>query len=322
MAALTTKDFKPAAYNPRKITGQQLQALDKSISSFGDLSCVVINRRTKNTLVAGHQRMKTTANKKTKIVTEKFVDSFGTVEMGYILVVDGDKKFKIPLRIVDWDIRTEKLANIAANNHGGEFDNQKLGKLLAELDNGKFDIETTGFTSHEVKNLVRKADKDPGDKYVRTLASPIYKIRGNKPSFKQMYDTTRTNAAREKIKATSMDVDTKRFLLEAAGRLTEFNYAYIAEFYAHADKKTQELMEDLALVIVDADRAIELGYLTLTKEIAGLVKSATKEIAKEKEKSGKVAKKKKKVKEEIKTKSSKVPSTSKVKKQIAKKVRK
>lgn len=275
------KAFKPAKYNPRKITAMALKALNKSIEEFGDLSGVVINRKT-NTIVAGHQRITTLKDKKNRIVTEPFKDSFGTVETGFIEVKSETGLLKVPLRIVEWDLRKEKLANIAANNHGGEFDNQKLGKLLAELNNSKFDIESTGFTLHEVNNLVRKADNDPGDKYVRTLASPIYKIRGKKPTFKQMHDTTKADAARDKIKESGLDGATRRFLTEAAGRLVEFNYANIAEFYAHADKKTQALMEELALVIVDADRAIELGYLTLTKEIAGLVKGAQEEIAQEK----------------------------------------
>ncbi len=282
LKSLRLDDFKEAPYNPRTITKDALNRLDKSIEFHGDLSAVTLNATT-GLIVSGHQRLKTARGKKTKIVTSPVTDSHGTVAVGYIEVYTDKGVVKIPLRVVEWDKRTEKLANIAANAHGGEFDNQKLGKLLAELDTGKFDIETTGFTSHEVKNLVRKADKDPGGKYVRTLASPVYKVRGKKPSFKQMYDTTRADAARERIKATGLDVPTKKFLLEAAGRLAEFNFANIAEFYAHSEKPVQELMEDLALVIVDADRAIELGYLTLTKEISGLVKGARAKIDKENE---------------------------------------
>lgn len=282
------KDFKKAKYNPRKITTEEFKALDKSITEFGDLSGVVLNKKT-NTIIGGHQRVSTFAGKKTKITTTPTKDSHGTVAVGHIAVVTDNGIIQVPLRVVEWDLRKEKLANIAANNHGGAFDNQKLGKLLAELNTGKFDIESTGFTLHEVNNLVRKADNDPSDKYVRTLASPIYKIRGNKPTFKQMHDTTKADEARARIKDSGLDNATRRFLTEAAGRLVEFNFGNIAEFYAHADKKTQTLMEELALVIVDADRAIELGYLTLTKEIAGLVKGAKVEVEKEKVKKQKAS---------------------------------
>lgn len=312
---LTVKDFKEAPYNPRSITQDALKRLGKSIDFHGDLSTVVLNATT-GLIVAGHQRLKTIRGRKTKVVTKPAKDNHGTVAVGHIEVSTDKGTINIPLRVVEWDKRTEKLANIAANSHGGAFDNQKLGKLLAELDTGTFDIESTGFTSHEVKNLVRKADKDPGDKYVRTLASPIYTIRGTKPSFKNMYDTTRSDAAREKIRASGADANTKKFLLEAAARLTEFNYANIAEFYAHADKKTQELMEDLALVIVDADRAIELGYLTMTKEIAGLVKGAREKIAVEADA------KKKKIKDKHKEKAKKSKSEKEVKSTKKKKVKK
>jgi len=34
-------DLKPAAYNPRKITDEQLEMLKKSFKKFGDLSGIV-----------------------------------------------------------------------------------------------------------------------------------------------------------------------------------------------------------------------------------------------------------------------------------------
>jgi ParB-like chromosome segregation protein Spo0J len=40
------------------------------------------------------------------------------------------------------------------------------------------------------------------------------------------------------------------------------------DFYAHSSKEIQELMEDSALVIIDFDKAIEKGYVKLTKDIA------------------------------------------------------
>lgn len=268
--SLKLKDLKAAKYNPRSITVDALKRLGKSISEFGDLSGVVFNERT-GTLISGHQRITTIKDKKNAIVTTKHKDEHGTIALGYIQVTEGNKEIRIPFRVVDWDRRKEKLANIAANAQGGEFDNQKLGKLLADLSSEKFDVELSGFSEHEVKALIRKADSDPADKYVRTLSSPIYKIRGKKPAVTSIYDTVRYDEAVKKIRAKGFEKKTEQFLIAAAGRLIEFNYANIAEFYAHADKKTQGVMEDLALVIIDANKAIEQGYLTLTKEIAGLV---------------------------------------------------
>lgn len=271
---MNIKKFKPAKYNPRKISVQELGALDKSINEFGDMSGVVINKKT-DTIVAGHQRLKTMGSKKTKIVTTKHKDDKGTVALGHIEVICEDgTKFNVPLRIVNWDIRREKLANIAANNHGGEFDNQKLGKLLAELNTDKFDIELTGFTDGEYQNLVRKGvDSDKQDKYVRKLSSPIYEVQGKKPSFSQLYDTSKSDELKEEIRAAKLPKDVTCYLLAAAERHTQFRFDHAAEYYAQAPAKVQKLMEDCALVIVDHKKAIEHGYLKLTQEIMDMVKN-------------------------------------------------
>ena len=64
-----------------------------------------------------------------------------------------------------------------------------------------------------------------------------------------------------------MDGNTKEFLKLAAQRHLVFNYKAIADFYAASEKQVQELMENSALVIIDFDKAIELGYIELSKEI-------------------------------------------------------
>ena len=59
----------------------------------------------------------------------------------------------------------------------------------------------------------------------------------------------------------------------AAYRHTKFNYKNIAEYYAHANKEMQGLMEDSALVIIDFDKAIENGYVKLSEDIANQYKT-------------------------------------------------
>lgn len=268
------KKFKPAKYNPRKITKEALKSLNKSIEEFGDLSGVVINKRTK-TIVAGHQRITTLEGKKTKMNTKPVTDKFGTVAMGHIAVISsqGDR-FNIPLRLVDWDLRREKLANIAANNHGGEFDNQKLGILLAELDNSKFDVELTGFSEGEFQNIIRRNVEDlPEEKYTRKLTSPIYKVTGKKPSLQSLFDRTKTEELQESIREARLPKNVTAYLMAAAERHTKFRFDLAAEYYAHADAKVQALMEDCAMVIVDHKKAIEHGYLAMTKEIMDMVEN-------------------------------------------------
>ena len=54
-------------------------------------------------------------------------------------------------------------------------------------------------------------------------------------------------------------------------RFLEFNYSNIAEYYAHADKELQEMMEDLALVIIDFNKAIADGYVEFSDKMREIV---------------------------------------------------
>jgi hypothetical protein len=72
----------------------------------------------------------------------------------------------------------------------------------------------------------------------------------------------------EKIHAAELPHEIETFLEFAAQRHTVFSYEKIAEYYAHAPKEVQELMEDSALVIIDFKKAIEHGFVQLTKDLA------------------------------------------------------
>ena len=56
-----------------------------------------------------------------------------------------------------------------------------------------------------------------------------------------------------------------------------FNYELIAEYYAHATKEMQILMEKSALVIIDINDAIANGYVKLSENIEKIVRSNLKE---------------------------------------------
>ena len=66
----------------------------------------------------------------------------------------------------------------------------------------------------------------------------------------------------------SLNKEHKEFLKLSATRHIVFNYEKIADMYAHSEKQMQEHMENSALVIIDFEKAIELGYVKLSEEIA------------------------------------------------------
>lgn len=144
----TVGTLRPAAYNPRKITEKQLSMLKKSMDEFGDLSGIVKNVRTSNT-VGGHQRIKN-LDPSWPIVTAPHTDPTGTVALGYIETPSGRWQY----REVDWPEKKEAAANIAANKQGGEFDLPLLKEIILTLDTGDMDMELIGFNSHELELMM------------------------------------------------------------------------------------------------------------------------------------------------------------------------
>jgi len=102
-----------------------MASLKKSLTRFGDLGGIVFNRASGN-LVGGHQRVAAfRSDPEAKIViTEQLdpPDSCGTVAVGFVVVLGTRHGY----RVVEWDSLTESAANIAANQHGGEFDDEML----------------------------------------------------------------------------------------------------------------------------------------------------------------------------------------------------
>jgi hypothetical protein len=141
---LTVGDLVPASYNPRKITDKQLGMLKKSMAESG----VVVNVRT-GRIIGGHQRTKN-LDKSWPIIKQPHADKVGTVALGYIETSAGRWQY----REVDWPEKKEAAANVSANKQGGEFDLPLLKEIILTLDDGAFDMELTGFNSHELELMM------------------------------------------------------------------------------------------------------------------------------------------------------------------------
>jgi len=155
---MKVKDLKPAGYNPRKISPEKLAALKKSLEEFGDLSGIVFNVRTQ-TVIGGHQRIKN-MDPTWKIIKKPQTDKTGTTAAGYVETPHG----RLTYREVDWPEIKEKQANIAANKHGGEFDDELLADLLKEIktEDTLLDFSLIGFDDDEMADLLG-ATKEPRD---------------------------------------------------------------------------------------------------------------------------------------------------------------
>ena len=126
---IATSDLRQMAapYNPRTISDHDLRALGGSMTAFGVVEPVVVNRRT-GRIVGGHQRVKA-------------AEASGIEEL--------------PVVHVDLDEAQEKQLNLALNRIHGEFDTEKLADILRELELEGADLDLTGFTQSEIDDLIR-----------------------------------------------------------------------------------------------------------------------------------------------------------------------
>ena len=121
---LKRSQIKFATYNPRVIDDSNQKKLIKGIRENGLVEPLVVNKRTGNTLVSGHQRL-TAADKIYK------------------------KDYDVPVSIIDVDENTEKKLNVQLNNPSmqGEWDLSALADLA--IDDG-ISFEDMGFDAGEI----------------------------------------------------------------------------------------------------------------------------------------------------------------------------
>ena len=129
-----------------------------------------------------------------------------------------------------------------------------------ELDLWEFSIDDIGEVS-----VGGESENEP---YTKKVSSPIYAPTGDKPVVDELFDASKYEKFVSDINSSKIPAGEKEFLKLAATRHIVFDYSKIAEYYAHSDKETQELMENSALVIIDFNKAIELGYVKLKQDIA------------------------------------------------------
>lgn len=106
-------------------------------------------------------------------------------------------------------------------------------------------------------------------KYSSKVEAPIYEPKNQKPHLLELVNHSKTNRLIKEIESSSLPEDEKKFLIDAAKRHSIFNYEKIADYYAHSNAEVQNLMERSALVIIDFEKAIQLGYVKLCEEIKG-----------------------------------------------------
>jgi hypothetical protein len=168
------------------------------------------------------------------------------------------------------DNRTAELASwdddvLAAQLNGLLADDEEL-------------LEAAGFSEDELAAMLDELDGDGttggegGDDnpYTAKIEAPIYEPKGERPPVADLSDKAKTNELCDEIEAAKLPDEVRDFLLTAAQRHTVFNFRNIAEYYCHAPKEVQHLMERSGLIIIDFQKAIQNGFVHLSERLGAI----------------------------------------------------
>jgi len=200
------------------------------------------------------------------------------------LIIDGHLRKKaavalgmteLPCIVADDMTDTQiKAFRLVANQstNWATWDIKLLELELEDLKLENFNIDLIGFDDSVLEDTTNTQRESP---YTAKIESPVYHPTGPCPNIKELVNLTKTKQLLQKIDESNLPEEEKEFLRLAAQRHTVFDYKNIAEYYAHASKEMQELMEDSALVIIDFNKAIEHGFVKLVDDLAALEKNLT-----------------------------------------------
>jgi hypothetical protein len=169
----------------------------------------------------------------------------------------------VPIQVVDWDEDKQRQFIIKDNVSGGEWDWDMLANEWDADELQDWGLDLPVFAQEDEKQ----------EAYTGKIDAPVYEPKNEKPEITVLYDTAKYADLVAEIESSTVSNDIKTFLKVSASRHIVFNYENIADFYAHSDKDVQELMEKSALVIIDFEKAIELGFTKLNDEIANQYKT-------------------------------------------------
>jgi DNA modification methylase len=122
--------LRPDPANPRRISDKQLEALTRSLNQFGFVQ-PVLARREDAVVIGGHQRL---------VAARRF---------GYR---------EVPVIWLELSVEQSRLLNLALNRISGDWDEELLARLLADLAEESSDLSLTGFEEDEVLKLLKSLD--------------------------------------------------------------------------------------------------------------------------------------------------------------------
>jgi DNA modification methylase len=136
MTALTVDQvpidqLRPDPANPRRISDEELDALERSLRQFGFVQ-PVLARKDDQVVIGGHQRL--VAARRLGLTT-------------------------VPVTYLDLTIEQARVLNLALNKISGSWDDALLARLLADLQaSPEIDLTLSGFGEDEIADLLRSLE--------------------------------------------------------------------------------------------------------------------------------------------------------------------
>lgn len=265
---LPLQEIKPDPRNPKS---HHLETIDQSIGRFGMVDGIVRDDRT-GYIISGHGRRK---------ALQAMRDRGETPPEGVKVSPAGE--WLIPV-LTGWASRTdsEAAAALIAMNRttelGGWVDEELLDLLGGMVDEfGEGSLIGVGYSPDDITNLRESMEEVTEEliegKYTKHSSDIHYEpLADEAPPTTALVDTDKVDSLIDEINGEDgIPEEVRRFLTLGAYRHAVFNYAQIAEFYAHAEPRVQALMERSALVLLDIEDAIRNGYLAMAEELDELV---------------------------------------------------
>jgi len=234
-------DLTPYENNSRTHSEEQIQQVMNSIKEFGFTNPPIIDEN--NNVLAGHGRLEAAQN-------------LGFVKVNCVQTTGLSN--------------AQKKAYVIADNQialNAEWDLDLLKIEIDSLNEEDFNIDILGFDFDFITDLFTEESSGDDNPYSTNIDAPTYEPNNKKPKLTELIALDKTDELIAKIKSSKVSAKEKTFLLAAAERHTIFDFSNIADYYAHSNKEMQGLMEDSALVIIDYNKALEAGFIRVSKAI-------------------------------------------------------
>jgi ParB-like chromosome segregation protein Spo0J len=234
---LAIETLTPYKNNARVHSKKQIEQIAESIKAFGFNNPVLIDK--KNNIIAGHGRVE--AAKKLNMQ-------------------------KVPTIKIEHLSEKEKRAYILADNKlalNSRWDSELLREELSWLNIQDVELKNIGFDLKELANI----NSEISDFYSQKTKDITYEPVDEKPEIKELFNADKVNKLLKNIESAQISSELKEFLKISAYRHALINFDKVAEYYCHATKAEQKLIEENALVIIDYEDAVKDGYVQLSDEI-------------------------------------------------------